>query len=76
MPFYKVTWVIELDADTPRKAAEMAMDIQQGRIEWGKTATVFEVEELPSHERLTYFWRGRELGLYRTVKAEILKLKP
>lgn len=75
MPFYKVTWVIELDADTPRKAAEMAMDIQQGRIEWGKTATVFEVEELPSHKRTTIDLLPEGIGLYRTI-AEILKLKP
>jgi hypothetical protein len=45
MPFYKVTWTIELDADTPKEAALLAQDIQHQRMDWGNTATCFEVQD-------------------------------
>lgn len=39
---YKVRWEIDIHADTPRKAAEKALEIQRNK---ESTATVFEVRE-------------------------------
>lgn len=43
MALYRVTWTIDLDADTPREAAQRARDIQ---LSAESTATVFEVAVL------------------------------
>lgn len=43
---YKITWVIELYADSPRDAAQQARDIQ---LDWGSEATVFTVEDLATN---------------------------
>lgn len=46
MPTYRVTWVIDVDADHPRDAANQARAIQ---MDPDSTATVFEVaEEVPN----------------------------
>ncbi len=47
MKTYRVEWSIEIDADTPREAAEMALDIQRDPF---STATVFEVKEFDTDE--------------------------
>lgn len=39
MPSYRVTWEIDIDADTPRAAAEQALGIQRRA---GSSATVFD----------------------------------
>lgn len=40
MALYKVSWTIEVDADTPEQAAGLAREIQQDPV---STATVFNV---------------------------------
>lgn len=40
MTAYHISWTIDLDADSPRKAAELALAIQRKA---GSLATVFEV---------------------------------
>lgn len=45
MPLYRVEWSIDLEAETPREAAEMAFQIMQKP---GTTATVFDVAEFDS----------------------------
>jgi hypothetical protein len=42
MPTYLVTWEIDIDADSPREAAEKALAIQRNP---ESTATVFQVLE-------------------------------
>lgn len=42
---FNVKWEIDVDAESPREAAEMAKDIQLDRIEWGNTATIFDVTD-------------------------------
>lgn len=44
---YRVTWEIDIWAESPRAAAEEALDIQRDR---GGVATVFEVKEFDSEE--------------------------
>jgi hypothetical protein len=39
---YRVIWEIDIDADSPRHAAELALEIQR---DMGSTATVFKVKE-------------------------------
>lgn len=43
MPLYRVTWVIDLEADSKQEAAEVALDIQH---DLGSSATVFDVAEI------------------------------
>ena len=40
---FRVEWNIDIEADTPRKAAEIALEIQRDK---NSTAVVFEVKEL------------------------------
>lgn len=40
MKEYKVVWTIDIDADSPREAAEQALVVQRGP---GNEATFFEV---------------------------------
>jgi hypothetical protein len=49
---YHVTWEIDLEAATPREAAELARDMQIGP---GSSATVFTVEERGPDRRKGYF---------------------
>jgi hypothetical protein len=42
---YRVSWHIEIEADTPREAAEMARGIQ---LDVGSVATCFIVDEVQS----------------------------
>lgn len=42
MPTYWITWEIEVDADTPREAAQEALDVQRDEF---STATVFLVTD-------------------------------
>jgi len=42
MKLYRVTWVIDLEADSPEEAARKALEIQRDP---DSTATVFEVQE-------------------------------
>ena len=42
MPGYRVTWVIDLEADTPQQAAEQALAIQRNP---ESIATVFDVTD-------------------------------
>lgn len=50
MTLYHVTWAIDLDADSPRTAAERALDIQRDA---GSIATVFDVTEFNSDGTLS-----------------------
>jgi hypothetical protein len=43
MSLYKVTWTIEVDADSPKKAAELAREIQ---VDENSTATFFSVTNM------------------------------
>jgi len=45
MTSYRVTWVIELDAESPVKAAELALEIQRDP---ESIATVFDVQDVSS----------------------------
>ncbi len=47
---YKVVWEIDLHAETPREAAEIALRMQRDR---DSIATVFEVTE-PSGNKLVF----------------------
>lgn len=47
MPTYLVTWEIELDADSPRQAAEKALRIHR---DVNSTATCFTVQEFDTPE--------------------------
>jgi hypothetical protein len=50
MPEYRVTWEIELDADSPREAAAKALAIQRDP---DSVATVFDViDETGNRERI------------------------
>lgn len=40
---YRVTWVIDLYAGSPREAAELALEIQRDPV---SIATIFDVQEL------------------------------
>lgn len=51
MPHYKVTWIIDITADTPREAAEYALEIQQDPC---STATYFTVKDVDA---------GTEVGI-------------
>ena len=42
MSMYRVTWVIDLETDSPQEAAEAALRIQR---DTDSTATVFHVEQ-------------------------------
>ena len=42
MKTYRVTWTIDIDADTPREAAQRALDIQRDP---DSCATCFEVTD-------------------------------
>jgi len=44
MKTYRVTWTIDIDADTPREAAQMALDIQRDP---DSCATCFEIDASP-----------------------------
>lgn len=59
MTQFQVQWTIDIEAETPRDAASMALTIMKRR---GSTATVFEVTE---SERLN----GQDLGLVRTSET-------
>ena len=43
MKSYRVTWMIELDAESPVQAAELALEIQRDP---GSIATIFGVQEI------------------------------
>jgi len=61
MPEFRVIWEIDIDAETPRAAAEEALKIQRDR---QSTATVFKVSK----------WSGRRLSKlikYDTFTNEI-----
>lgn len=58
MTFYRVSWEIDVDADTPEEAAERALEIQRNP---ASTATVFEVR---SHES------GAETGITYTIDLD------
>ena len=45
MPEYEVKWIIEVDADSPMEAAELALEIQR---DVDAQATVFHVNEKDS----------------------------
>lgn len=47
MPTYYVTWEIEIDAESPREAAELALKIQRNP---ESTAVVFGVMEFDTEE--------------------------
>lgn len=47
MPTYFVTWEIEIDADSPREAAEKALKIQRDQ---DSTAVVFGVMEFDTED--------------------------
>lgn len=43
MGSYKLTWVIDMEADSPKEAAKAALQLQLEN--WDTTANVFEVED-------------------------------
>jgi hypothetical protein len=47
MAHYKVTWVIDINADTPREAAEKCLAIQRDLF---STAGYFEVRDVDADE--------------------------
>mgnify|MGYP001579035048 CR=1 FL=1 len=59
MPEYRVTWIIELDAESHEKAAKEALEIQRDP---GSTATVFVVKNLNTKEILTIDLEDLEEG--------------
>jgi hypothetical protein len=64
MTSFKVTWTIEVEADTPIEAAYQAWEIQHDPL---SMATVFEVSTIPSNQQEpeeidlvgTKVWRDR-----------------
>lgn len=42
MPLYRISWVIDLDAETPLEAAQLALEVQRDP---NSIATVFVVED-------------------------------
>lgn len=47
MPAYYIEWRIELDADSPREAAELALAMQRDP---DSTAVVFHVQQMDDHD--------------------------
>lgn len=47
MPSYRVRWEIDLDAETPREAAQLALKIHRDP---GSQSTVFDVDEMDAGE--------------------------
>lgn len=54
MKTYRVFWEIEIEADSPRQAAQQALEIQRDR---KSIATVFDVRE-PSGNHVTFDLRA------------------
>ncbi len=50
MKTYHITWEIDIDAETPREAAEQALEIQRDA---NSLATVFSVKEFDSDDDAT-----------------------
>lgn len=49
MTIYRVTWIIDIDADSPEAAAREALDIQHSS---RSIATVFMVEDTDTHTKI------------------------
>lgn len=62
MPDYRVAWFIDVDASTPRDAAERARAAQTRP---GTTAVVFEVAEVTGR-----FAGGMRIGEWQTIDLE------
>lgn len=57
---YTVAWLIELDADSPREAAEVAQRIQR---DWGNEAYTFNVKEWDGKKCDVDEWEEIDLGV-------------
>ena len=53
MSLYRVTWEIDIDAESPREAAETAKEIQLIPFESGNSASIFEIKRWPNGEKTT-----------------------